>query len=151
MQWRCYQCIRQKPGRSQKEILFYDAHREIDDCYATLNLLIQNPKEFENLKASAYTVSTLICGIDAPFSARAKLKKRGYHWNDGESGLPKSWSTMISGRAAGREELLWLVENVYGSENKARAIQTAELTSRERYSERAHQYLSGVDASLLVG
>jgi DNA polymerase-3 subunit epsilon len=49
---------------------FYDGHRAINDCWATLNLLLQEPGAFDELKCKVRRKQTLICAENAPFDKK---------------------------------------------------------------------------------
>lgn len=69
---------------------FYDAHRAINDCWATLNLLTQEQGAFseliENTKDEHH-----VYAIGAPYAVKDILKQNGFFWNTGENGKPKAW------------------------------------------------------------
>ena len=75
--------------------LFHDAHRALDDCHAVLEILARNlpgieKSGFEILLDRARHPQHRISAIDAPFAFKDVLKQRGYRWNDGTDGRPKS-------------------------------------------------------------
>jgi DNA polymerase-3 subunit epsilon len=76
--------------------LFHDAHRALDDCHAVLEILARNLPGFEKsgleiLLDRARRPQHRIWAIDAPFALKDVLKQRGYRWNGGADGQPKSW------------------------------------------------------------
>lgn len=76
--------------------LFHDAHRALDDCHAVLEILARNLPGLETsglevLLNRARRPQHRIWAIDAPFALKGLLKQRGYRWNDGADGRPKSW------------------------------------------------------------
>jgi DNA polymerase-3 subunit epsilon len=76
--------------------LFHDAHRALDDCHAVLKVLARNLPGLEKsgleiLLDRARRPQHRIWAIDAPFALKGLLKQRGYRWNDGADGQPKSW------------------------------------------------------------
>lgn len=115
---------------------FYDGHRALNDCWATLNPLVQCEGAFEELKANVRKKETLICAVNAPFDKKDILKGRNYRWSDGSDKLPKSWWTCVpSERLA--EEKVWLDEEVYNKSGASNSIPQMEITARKRYSFRA--------------
>ena len=75
--------------------LFHRGHRALDDCWAVLELLERPlPEEAESafgkLLASARKVRSRIW-VKSPYELRNTLKARGYRWNPGSNGRPRSW------------------------------------------------------------
>ena len=95
---------------------FYDGHRALVDCWATLNILHQAPEAFEQLKQSVRKKQTLICAINSGFDKKDLLKARGYRWSDGSKDLPKSWYTVVD-EADAEDELTYLNESIYEGRN----------------------------------
>ena len=91
---------------------FYDGHRALVDCWATLNILIQEPEAFESLKQAVREKQRLICAINSDFDKKDILKARGYRWSDGSKDLPKSWYTVIADNKTD-EELEFLQQEIY--------------------------------------
>ncbi|MBA2651158.1 MAG: hypothetical protein H0U73_02635 [Tatlockia sp.] len=75
---------------------FYDGHRAINDCWATLNVLIQEDGAFDELKANGRKKETLLSAANAPFDKKDHLKARNYRWADGTGQLSKGWTLCIS-------------------------------------------------------
>nr|WP_246218024.1 3'-5' exonuclease [Jiella pacifica] len=79
--------------------LFHNGHRAIDDCHALLEVLAfqheANGCAFPHLVASAAKRRCRIWAQHSPFDLKDALKARGYRWNDGSDGRPKSWWTEI--------------------------------------------------------
>jgi DNA polymerase-3 subunit epsilon len=75
---------------------FHAAHRAVDDCHALLEVLA-----FELPATGAPTLALLletarkptvrVWAEQSPFELKDTLKRRGYRWNDGTDGRPKSW------------------------------------------------------------
>jgi DNA polymerase III subunit epsilon len=75
---------------------FYEKHRAINDCHALLEVLAAalpggDGTGFSHLLGSARTTRYRIWAINSPFDRKDTLKARGYRWNDGGNGRPKSW------------------------------------------------------------
>ena len=113
---------------------FYDGHRALIDCWATLNLFVQRPEAFDALKASARQKEYLICAINAAFDKKDELKKRHYRWSDGSGDLPKSWWTIVP-EDQYQAELDYLKDAIYGG--RQMTLPTASVNARKRYSYRA--------------
>lgn len=112
---------------------FYDGHRAINDCWATLNLLLQEPGAFDELKGRVRKRQTLICAENAPFDKKDLLKNRLYRWSDGTGKLPKTWWTIVDNDVL-TEEKAWLDNEIYKQENKSNTLPQSEITARNRYS-----------------
>lgn len=115
---------------------FYDGHRAINDCWATLNLLLHEKGAFETLKERVRQKQTLICAEHAPFEKKDLLKTRLYRWSDGSASLPKSWWTIVDNDRLS-DEKKWLDSIIYTQENKSNTLPKNEITARNRYSLRA--------------
>lgn len=112
---------------------FYDGHRALNDCWATLNPLIQCEGTFEELKVNVRKKETLICAVNAPFDKKDLLKGRNYRWSDGTDKLPKSWWITLSNELL-IDEKLWLDDEIYGVSGASNSIPQIEITARKRYS-----------------
>jgi DNA polymerase III subunit epsilon len=115
---------------------FYDGHRAVNDCWATLNLLIQEQGAFDELKESVRKKQTLICAEHAPFDKKDLLKARKYRWSDGTDKLPKSWWIIVDNDALA-DEKAWLDAEIYEQDGKSDALPQCTITARKRYSRRA--------------
>jgi DNA polymerase-3 subunit epsilon len=115
---------------------FYDGHRAINDCWATLNLLIQEEGAFDELKSRVRKKQTLICAENAPFEKKDLLKNRLYRWSDGIGTLPKSWWTIVDNDVLA-DEKAWLDAEIYRQENKSNTLPQSEITAKNRYSFRS--------------
>jgi DNA polymerase-3 subunit epsilon len=69
---------------------YYDAHRAINDCWATLNLLVQEDGAFQELLDSTKDQYE-VYAIGAAYHKKDELKENGFYWNDGSNGKPKAW------------------------------------------------------------
>ena len=117
---------------------FYAGHRAINDCWATLNILLNAEGVFEELKANVRKKETIICAKDAPFDKKDLLKARHYRWSDGTARLPKSWWISVPNDLL-NDEKHWLDEEIYCSPGASDKIPQAEITARKRYSYRAEE------------
>jgi len=75
---------------------FYEGHRADIDCLAGIEILshpLPNSDQLplalllENARKTTYVV----WAVGSPFETKDRLKERGYRWNGGEDGRPKSW------------------------------------------------------------
>ncbi len=76
--------------------LFHQAHRAIDDCRALIEILASdipklNKPALAVLLECARRKTMRIWAEQSPFDLKGELKKRGYRWNDGTDGRPRSW------------------------------------------------------------
>lgn len=116
---------------------FYDGHRALNDCWATLNLFLNSEGAFDELKANVRKKETLLCAVNAAFDKKDLLKGRNYRWSDGTERLPKCWWICISNELI-EEERRWLDAEIYGDVGASLEIPQCEITAKKRYSYRAH-------------
>jgi DNA polymerase III subunit epsilon len=81
---------------AMKTGFFYDAHRAATDCHAGIELLSKPLPQSGNLALQtlleeARTPTCRVWAENAPFDFKDLLRARGYRWNDGSDGRPKSW------------------------------------------------------------
>ncbi|MFB6458676.1 3'-5' exonuclease [Bradyrhizobium tunisiense] len=75
---------------------FHHAHRAVDDCHALLEVLafelptIGSPA-LALLLETARKPTMRVWAEQTAFGLKDSLKRRGYRWNDGSDGRPKSW------------------------------------------------------------
>lgn len=96
---------------------FHQAHRAVDDCHALLEVLA-----FEIPTTGLTTLALLLEAARKPtiriwaeqtaFELKDSLKRRGYRWNDGSDGRPKSWYVDIS-EASLDDEVAFLRTEIY--------------------------------------
>lgn len=115
---------------------FYEGHRALIDCYATLNLFTSRPEAFEELKEKARQKEFLICATNASFAKKDELKKRNYRWSAGDGNLPKSWWIAVPEKDY-EEELLFLKNEIY--ERDQIDLPTKIITAKDRYSYRGEK------------
>ncbi len=118
---------------------FYEGHRALVDCWATLNVLVVEEGAFDELKASVRKRGVLICALNSSFDTKDLLKGRGYRWSDGTGTLPKAWWTTVE-ESCFDDEKLWLDEVVFKSKNASSALPSKVITARSRYSRRAQTF-----------
>lgn len=116
--------------------LFHDAHRALDDCHAVLEILARTIPGLETsglevLLNRARRPQHRIWAIDAPFALKGLLKQRGYRWNDGADGRPKSWYVDANADAMDAE-LNYLRKEVF--QRKGADIVVRTITSLDRFS-----------------
>lgn len=117
---------------------FHNAHRAIDDCHALVELLahpipaVARPV-FAELIGCARRTTARIWAQSSPFELKAALKARGYRWNDGSDGRPKSWFIDVTEESRDAE-LSYLKKEIYQREID---IECRSLTALDRFSNRA--------------
>ncbi len=97
--------------------LFHQAHRAIDDCRALIEILSSNvPKlsrsAFSVLLERARRKTIRVWAEQSPFELKDTLKKRGYRWNDGSDGRPRSWYIDVD-EASQTAEIEFLRTTIY--------------------------------------
>lgn len=98
--------------------MFYDRHRATNDCLAVVELLAQTlPKRGATALAAllegARKPTFRIWAAGSPFEAKDTLKARGYRWNDGADGRPKSWFFDARDREAREAEIAYLGAEIF--------------------------------------
>lgn len=97
--------------------VFYDAHRADTDCYVGIDLLAQRTESGQTGLAyvldAARAAWVRLYACNTPYDSRYLLKKRRYHWNDGENGEPRSWWKDMRSSVA-TEEAHWIVKDLGG-------------------------------------
>jgi DNA polymerase III subunit epsilon len=120
-----------------KSGLFHDAHRALDDCQATLEILA---RELPGISTTALSIllerarrkTFRVWATGAPFAFKDTLKRRGYRWNDGTDGRPRSWYTDVA-EGALEIERTFLAAEIYPREIE---LDCREVTALDRFSNR---------------
>lgn len=118
--------------------LFHDAHRGINDCLAVLEILARplpatSTTGFAILMDRVTRASVRVWAQGSPYDLKDVLKRRGYRWNDGSDGNPKSWHIDVAGSHRD-SELSFLRKEIYQREID---ILCREITALDRFSTRA--------------
>lgn len=113
---------------------FHQGHRAVEDCHALLEVLASPlPGDarcaMSHLLTSARKALLRIWAEGSPFDMKDNLKKRGYRWNDGTNGRPKSWFIEIT-EDAYEAELKFLRQEIYRRDVEPF---TQRITAFERY------------------
>jgi DNA polymerase-3 subunit epsilon len=116
--------------------LFYDGHRAAADCHAGIAILAQTLPRTGRTALSALLQSARlprwrVWARGAPFALRESLKSRGYRWNDGTNGRPRSWFADVEEEALPAEQE-FLRRHVYMSDTAV--IEARRVTALDRYS-----------------
>ncbi|MHC4042826.1 3'-5' exonuclease [Bradyrhizobium sp. 23AC] len=96
---------------------FHQAHRAVDDCHALLEILdfvlpATGASALALLLETARKPTLRIWAEQTAFELKDSLKRRGYRWNDGSDGRPKSWFVDI-GETALDDEIAFLRTQIY--------------------------------------
>lgn len=116
---------------------FYDKHRAVHDCNATIELLgrrlpISGHSALSKLLTSARGKTYRCWALNSPFETKDELKQRGYRWNGGEDGTPRSWWIDVPEDAL-TSELTYLRGEIY---RRHVDLPIAEITAFNRHSSR---------------
>jgi DNA polymerase-3 subunit epsilon len=116
---------------------FFDGHRAVHDCRAGIEVLSRtlprsNRTALAALLESARQPRWRVWATSAPFGKRGTLNGRGYRWNDGCDGRPKSWHVDVAEDAL-ENERQFLRREIYGQDVD---IEARPITAFDRYSVR---------------
>lgn len=116
---------------------FHQAHRAVDDCHALLEVLAHElpttgAPALALLLETARRPTVRVWAERSPFELKESLKKRGYRWNDGSDGRPKSWYLDVCETALD-DEIAFLRTEIYLGDVEPR---TQTLTAFTRFSGR---------------
>jgi DNA polymerase III subunit epsilon len=116
---------------------FYDGHRATADCYAAIELLAQtlpnsNMLALAALLENARQSTCRVWAEGSSFDFKDILKARGYRWNDGSDGQPRSWYTDVPEDIVD-EELKYLRKEIYQREVD---VPVVKITAFDRFSNR---------------
>ena len=117
---------------------FHNAHRAIDDCHALVEIFAHPlpataQSVFAELIDCARRTTVRVWAQRSPFELKDALKARGYRWNDGTDGRPKSWFIDIDEEKRD-VELTFLKKEIYQREVD---IECRAMTALDRFSNRA--------------
>jgi len=96
---------------------FHQGHRAVEDCHALLEVLAaplpgDAGSAMSHLLRSARKALLRVWAEGSPFDMKDNLKQRGYRWNDGTNGRPKSWYIELA-EDAYEAELKFLRQEIY--------------------------------------
>lgn len=117
---------------------FYDGHRAVNDCMATLELLAMNlpnsgTSAFATLLETARENTTRIWAVGAPYELKDDLKTRGYRWNgEVSSDKLKAWYVDVP-EVDTQRELEFLYEKIFGQQLH---LPSNKITAVDRFSNR---------------
>ncbi|MCS3892103.1 DNA polymerase-3 subunit epsilon [Bradyrhizobium japonicum USDA 38] len=116
---------------------FHQAHRAVDDCHALLEVLdfvlpTTGAPALALLLETARKPTLRVWAEQTAFELKDSLKRRGYRWNDGSDGRPKSWFRDVDETALD-DEIGFLRTEIY-MQNVEPTVQ--RLTAFTRFSGR---------------
>ena len=116
---------------------FHQAHRAVDDCHALLEILAHElpttgAPALALLLDTARRKTVRVWAEQSPFELKDSSKRRGYRWNDGSDGRPKSWYVDLDETEVDTE-ISFLRKEIYLREVEPR---TQSLTAFTRFSSR---------------
>ncbi len=112
---------------------FFDGHRAVDDCRATLALLATPTGDgtipMKKLLESCRTARVRVCAVQSPFETKDALRGRGYRWNGNEAVPPKTWCKEIPESELAAEQE-WLRTAVYTNGRGKAQVEKVDLKRR---------------------
>jgi DNA polymerase-3 subunit epsilon len=112
---------------------FYNAHRALDDCLAGVHALatplVNGSLPFALLLDSARRPLVRIWAVGSAFEVKDALRARGYRWNGGEDGRPKSWYLETAAQNR-NSETAWLREHAYPGRREDIRVETVSALER---------------------
>jgi DNA polymerase-3 subunit epsilon len=117
--------------------LFHEGHRAEDDCRALLEILsrplpVTGEVAFKRLLDTARKPTMRVWAENAPFGFKDILKARGYRWNDGSDGRPRSWWIDLHQDAL-EQELAFIRAEIYQCDAN---VPVRRVTAVDRFSDR---------------
>jgi DNA polymerase-3 subunit epsilon len=116
---------------------FYERHRAVHDCLATIELLAaplprSRVSGLSRLLDAARLPSVRIWAENAPFEMKDALKARGYRWNGEPGSKPRAWYIDVP-EDLQEAELLFLKTEIYRREV---VLPTRRIDAHDRFSDR---------------
>ena len=116
---------------------YYDRHRAVNDCLATVELLAaplprSRVSGLSRLLDAARLPSIRIWAENSPYETKDALKARGYRWNGEPGSQPKAWYIDVP-EALREAELLFLKKEIYGREL---VLPIRRIDAYDRFSDR---------------
>jgi DNA polymerase III subunit epsilon len=116
---------------------FFDGHRAMNDCRATLHLLsmtlpLSGQPVFPVFLENARRRVLRIWALESPFDLKDRLKARGYRWGSGEDGRTKAWFRDVDDADLAAEEQ-FLASEIYGGHPRH---DCRRIDFRNRFSDR---------------
>lgn len=143
--WTKYGCV---GGKLEHVIaasrLFYDAHRALADCQATLHVLATMERRegddypttpMAELLSTTRGGAVRVLANGSSFSVKDRLKSRGYKW---AGKVP--WFIDVASAEQAEAEIAWLQEKRYST-----SPSTVKIPARHRFSKREDELMWPID------
>lgn len=116
---------------------FYDQHRALNDCHASIALLahvlpVSQKPAMKALLETARRKDVRIFASQAPFDMKDKLRARGYRWNGEGVGASRAWF-IDRPEDEMDDEVSWLEMEIYG---RAADLHCVRIDAFNRFSSR---------------
>lgn len=112
---------------------FFDGHRAVDDCRATLALLATRTADgvlpMERLLEHCRTPRVRVCAVGSAFDTKDVLRQRGYKWSGNDGSPAKTWCKEIADSEVEVEQQ-WLREVVYPNGRGEAQVEKVDLRRR---------------------
>jgi DNA polymerase-3 subunit epsilon len=112
---------------------FFDGHRAVDDCRATLALLATATADgtipMARLLESCRTPRVRVCAVQSPFETKDVLRARGYKWSGNDGAPAKTWCKEIAESELTAEQE-WLRSAVYTNGRGQAQVDKVDLKRR---------------------
>jgi DNA polymerase-3 subunit epsilon len=112
---------------------FFDGHRAVDDCRATLALLATPTADgtipMLKLLESCRTPRVRVCAVQSPFETKDALRARGYRWSGNDGAPAKTWCKEIAEAELAAEQE-WLGTAVYTNGRGQAQVEKVDLKRR---------------------
>jgi DNA polymerase III subunit epsilon len=113
---------------------FFDGHRAMNDCRATLHLLsrdlpMSGRPALAVLLQTARRRSWCLRALESRIELKDRLKARGYRWSNGEDGRPRAWYREVDDADLAAEERSWSTRSTSASRATRRRGSTSATAS----------------------
>lgn len=116
--------------------MFHDGHQALPDCFALLELLRHGARSdwtcspFAELYRRALERTVRVYAVRSPFQKNSQIRARGYYWNDGRDGQPRSYWRDVPEHEVDLE-MQYLRDHIY--EGRGKPVIGPRMTAVERY------------------
>lgn len=114
---------------------FFDSKRVLTHCWASLNLLIQVPNAFAELKMNVKKRGIIVCIVDTKLDRDSLLKLKKYAFTNGSKRFPKCWWAMIQEEDL-NQEMRFLTNEIFSQQNIAKSVSCYLIPSKMKHSSR---------------
>ncbi len=112
---------------------FFDGHRAVDDCRATLALLEKRTADgtlpMAKLLEACRMPRVRVSAVGSAFETKDLLRERGYRWSGNDGLPPKTWCKEIP-ESQLAEEREWLRSMVYANGRGEPSVEKVDLKRR---------------------